>query len=271
MPEPDRSPMQPSLLALAVLVALVSAALMPTLRPVVLVALGLGALLARPGSMLLWAAAAGLPVALILAWGSLVGSDIRDDVLGCGDIASPSAILRIAAALIVSGLVVLLARRLGVTLGSLGLQRPRRTEAALGLLAVLVIPMASLLIGPLVAEPFFGPIRLELSVPQAIVPALGLAVANGTMEELAYRGALMTWMSRVTGPGLAVVGQAIVFGLAHTGADYVASPLPVVLAVTAGGLLAAVVVRRTGSLWLAIAVHAAVDIPVYYAAACRLG
>jgi membrane protease YdiL (CAAX protease family) len=270
MPEPDRSPMQPSLLALAVLVALVSAALMPTLRPVVLVALGLGALLARPGSMLLWAAAAGLPVALILAWGSLVGSDIRDDVLGCGDIASPSAILRIAAALIVSGLVVLLARRLGVTLGSLGLQRPRRTEAALGLLAVLVIPMASLLIGPLVAEPFFGPIRLELSVPQAIVPALGLAVANGTMEELAYRGALMSWLTRPGGPLLALVGQAVVFGAAHTGSDFVGPALPVLVTVATGGLIAGLIVRRTGSLLLPIIVHICFDVPLYYAAVCRL-
>ena len=32
---------------------------------------------------------------------------------------------------------------------------------------------------------------IDLSQPGALVPALVLAVANGTMEELAYRGALM--------------------------------------------------------------------------------
>ena len=270
MPNPDRRPSPAFLLALAVLVALVSAALMPGLRPGVLLALGLGALLARPGSMLLWAAAAGLPVALILMWGSAVGSEIRDDLVECGNVASPSAFLRIAEALIVGGLAVLLARRLGVTLASLGLQRPRRTEAALGLLAILVIPVASLLIGPILAEPFFGPIRLELAEPLAIVPALGLAVANGTMEELAYRGALMSWLTRPGGPTVALAGQAIVFGAAHTGSDFVGPALPVLVTVAAGGLIAGLIVRRTGSLLLPIIVHICFDVPLYFAAVCRV-
>jgi membrane protease YdiL (CAAX protease family) len=42
------------------------------------------------------------------------------------------------------------------------------------------------------------------------------------------------------------------------------------LAVGAGGLLAGIVVRRTGSLWLPIVVHIGLDVPLYYAAACRL-
>ena len=67
-----------------------------------------------------------------------------------------------------------------------------------------------------------------------------------------------------------LVGQAVVFGVAHTGSDFVASPLPVVLAIVAGGLIAGLIVRRTGSLWLAIVVHIAFDVPLYYAAACRL-
>ncbi len=90
------------------------------------------------------------------------------------------------------------------------------------------------------------------------------------MEELAYRGALMGWMSRAAGPTVALIGQAIVFGLAHTGTDFVASPLPVVLVIIAGGLIAGLIVRRTGSLWLPILVHIALDVPLYYAAACRL-
>lgn len=269
-PDPDRRSVPPSVLAMAVIVALATAALVPALRPVVLVVFGLGVLLSRPGSMLLWVAAAGLPVALLLTWASLVGSEVRSDLLECGNVASPSALLRIAAALLVGALVVLLARRLGVSLGSLGLQRPTRVEASLGLLAILVIPIASLIIGPILAEPFFGPVHLQLAEPLAIVPALGLAVANGTMEELAYRGALMSWLTRPAGPMLALVGQAIVFGAAHTGADFVGPALPVLVAVATGGLIAGLIVRRTGSLLLPIVVHICFDVPLYYAAVCRL-
>jgi membrane protease YdiL (CAAX protease family) len=42
-----------------------------------------------------------------------------------------------------------------------------------------------------------------------------------------------------------------------------------VLTVMAGGLVAGLIVRRTGSLWLPIVVHIALDVPLYYAAACR--
>lgn len=271
MSEPGRGMSPPSVLAAGVIVALVTAALVPALRPVVLIVLGLTTLLARPGSMLLWAAAAGLPVALILTWGDVVGSEMRNDLLDCGNIASHPALLRIAAALVVGALVVLLARRLGVSLGSLGLQRPTRTEATLGLLAVLLVPAASLLVGPFLAEPFFGPIHLHLSEPLAIVPALGLAVANGTMEELAYRGALMSWLTRPAGPTMALVGQAVVFGAAHTGSDFVGPALPVLVVVALGGLVAGIIVRRTGSLLLPIIVHICLDVPLYYAAVCRLG
>jgi membrane protease YdiL (CAAX protease family) len=97
-----------------------------------------------------------------------------------------------------------------------------------------------------------------------------LAVANGTMEELAYRGALMAWLSRAAGPRVGLVGQAVVFGAAHTGPDFTGPVLPVVLAIIAGGLIAGLIVRRTGSLWLPIVVHICFDIPLYYAAACRL-
>ena len=140
----------------------------------------------------------------------------------------------------------------------------------MGVAAVVLIPVPSLYLGTILAEPFFGQIRLDLSQPTALVPALVLAVANGTMEELAYRGALMAWLSRAAGPAAGLVGQAVVFGAAHTGPDFVGPVLPVVLAIIAGGLIAGLIVRRTGSLWLPIVVHICFDVPLYYAAACRL-
>ena len=95
------------------------------------------------------------------------------------------------------------------------------------------------------------------------------AVANGVMEELIYRGALMGWSARVVGIGPALVGQAVVFGLAHSGADVIGLQLPLMLALGLGGLLAGLVTVRTRSLLIPIAVHIGLDIPIYFAFACR--
>lgn len=257
-------------LVVGLVVLLILAALVPPLRLVVLVALILATLGSAAGSALRWASAAGLPAALILAWGGLVGNQARPDLDDCANLLSPPAVVRVVEAVIVIGTVVLLARWLGVTVSSLGLRRPSRPELVLGALAIVIVPLGSLLVGATIAEPFFGPIRLHLSDPVALVPALALAVANGTMEELAYRGALLAWLGRAATPLAALFGQALVFGAAHTGSDYVGEAWPVLLAVAAGGLLAGLVVRRTGSLWLPIVVHIGFDVPLYYAAVCRL-
>ena len=257
-------------MGIAVLAALLVAALVPILRVPLLVVLVAGVWLLPGRPRVRWALAAATPVALILVWGDLVGSRLLTDRFTCADPLSTVAWLRVAEAAAVLGIVLLLARRLGTKLRVLGLARPTRGEALVALVAIAVVPIPSLYLGAILAEPFFGPIHLDLSQPLAVVPALALAIANGTMEEVAYRGALMAWMSRVTAPAVALIGQAVVFGAAHTGSDFVASPLPVVLAVVAGGLLAGVVVRRTGSLWMPIVVHIALDVPLYYAAACRL-
>jgi membrane protease YdiL (CAAX protease family) len=254
----------------AVMAALAFAALIPIVRLPLLVMLVIGVWLLPVRQKARWALAAATPVALILVWGDVVGPRLLDDRPTCADPLSAVAWLRVAEAVVVLGSVVLLARRLGTTLRALGLVRPTRADAVIALLAIVVAPVPSLYLGAILAEPFFGPIQLDLSQPLAVVPALLLAVANGTMEEVAYRGALMSWMSRVTVPAVALFGQAIVFGAAHTGSDFVASPLPVVLAIVVGGSIAGIIVRRTGSLWLVIAVHIALDVPLYYAAACRL-
>jgi membrane protease YdiL (CAAX protease family) len=259
-----------SLIGMLVTLGLVVAALVPPARPVVLVALGLAVVRAPIGTPMSWAASAGLPVAVILVWGAIVGAQARDDLRDCADLLSPPAVTRIAEALLVIGIISLLSRRMGVGLPSLGLARPTRPELLLGVVALTAIPLASLLLGSALAEPFFGPIRLHLADPAALVPAFGLAIANGVMEELAYRGALMCWLSRAANPLLGLLAQAAVFGAAHTGSDYVGDAWPVILVVAAGGLLAGLVTRRTGSLWLPIAVHIGLDVPLYYAAVCRL-
>jgi membrane protease YdiL (CAAX protease family) len=89
------------------------------------------------------------------------------------------------------------------------------------------------------------------------------------MEEVIYRGVLQSWVARLSGIGPAVLAQAVIFGLAHGASpDFVGSALPVVALMIAGGIVAGVVVHRTGSLALPIALHVAVDIPLYYGNAC---
>jgi membrane protease YdiL (CAAX protease family) len=70
------------------------------------------------------------------------------------------------------------------------------------------------------------------------------------------------------GVGPALVGQAVVFGLAHSGADVVGNGLVLSLALGLGGLIAGIIAVRTRSLLLPIAIHVGLDIPIYYAFAC---
>jgi membrane protease YdiL (CAAX protease family) len=88
------------------------------------------------------------------------------------------------------------------------------------------------------------------------------------MEELIYRGALLGWTARVVGVWPAVVGQAVVFGLAHGGADVTGPVVPLMLLMGVGGLLAGAIAVRTRSLLIPMAIHIGLDIPIYYALAC---
>ena len=70
------------------------------------------------------------------------------------------------------------------------------------------------------------------------------------------------------GVGPAVIGQAVVFGLAHSGSDVVGFQVPLMLAMGVGGLLAGLITLRTRSLLIPIAIHIGLDIPIYFAFAC---
>jgi membrane protease YdiL (CAAX protease family) len=94
------------------------------------------------------------------------------------------------------------------------------------------------------------------------------ALSNAMQEEVAYRGAWLGWGEMAFGPSLALLTQAIAFGLAHGGSDFTGPQAPVVLAMTAGGLLAGLIARRTGSLAIPVAIHAAADVPMLLYAVC---
>ncbi len=234
----------------------------------VLLVLGVGtAVAASRTAPVRWAWAATLPVALALAWGGLTSPSIATDRSSCTDPASALASMRIVEALVVLAAVTILAVVLRANAASIGLRMPARRYVRWAILGFLVTGPVALIAGPYLAQPFFGDVGYEL-VPAAIVPALIFAVSNGVSEEVAYRGVLLHWSARVMGTGPALIGQALVFGLAHSGTDVSGSPIPLMLALGIGGLLAAVIALRTRSLLIPIAVHIGFDLPIYYAFAC---
>ena len=221
--------------------------------------------------------AAVLPAAAILVWRSLPQPLADPTGLDCANLLAPPALWRFleaAVGLVAVGTIVL--DRKG-SMGELGFRRGSRRVRIAAAVALLIATPLALYIGTLVGEgrfgiPFFESYALDFSQPLALVPALVFAASNALAEELAYRGAMRTWLT----PSLGVVGanlaQAIVFGLAHTGADFVGleAAIPTMLAMVAVGFIGGIVVRRTGSLTLVLALHAAADIPIYYYWACRV-
>jgi membrane protease YdiL (CAAX protease family) len=159
----------------------------------------------------------------------------------------------------------------------LGFQLGSRRVQLLALLALVVITPLALYAGTKVGDPgmgslFFGTYAIDLSRPLALLPALVFAGSNALAEELAYRGAMRTWLVPSLGVSGANVAQAVVFGLAHTGEGFVGpqGAIPVMLAMIVAGFAGGVIARRTNSLTLLIAIHLAADIPIYFYWACRI-
>ncbi len=245
------------------------AAAFPVLRLPVLAALVAGTAVAiHRDAIVRWTWAAGIPVAISLAWGFWPAPVAAADGSDCANLVSPVAVWRLAEAAVVLGCLAILAAVLRAGRSSLALQMPARPIVRWSILGFLVAGPVALVLGPILARPFFGDVGYDLTVVGAIAPALVFAVANGSMEELAYRGALLGWSAKVIGTWPAVVGQAVVFGLAHSGADVVGNGVPLMLALGVGGLIAGVITVRTRSLLLPMAIHIGLDIPIYYAFAC---
>jgi membrane protease YdiL (CAAX protease family) len=257
--------------ALPVVLVVVGALVRET-RLLILVALLAGvAITVRRDTPAKWGWSAVLPIAVALCWGLLPPPVADPAGADCAIPLSPPAVWRVGESAVVLGSIAVLARTLPASLRSLGLRRPSRPVVRLSAAGFVVFGPLALLLGAALARPFFGTFSLDLGQPAAVVPALLFAVSNGVMEEIAYRGVFLTWMARVSGLWPAVVLQAVLFGLAHGGPDFVGSPLPVMAAMTAGALIAAVIAITTRSLLLPIAIHVALDLPIYYYFACRAG
>jgi membrane protease YdiL (CAAX protease family) len=214
---------------------------------------------------------ATVPAAAILAWATFGPAEVTPGATACSDPFSPAALRRVAELLVAAAAVALLLRERPVS-AALGARAPAgRGAVTAAVLAPLALVPLSLWAGPVLAEPFFGPIGLTTSDPAALVPAAAFALANALAEEVAYRGAMIGWAAPVLGTTAAIAGQGVVFGFAHLGADVTGWGPLLWLGMTAAGIGAGIVAVRTRSLLLPVAAHAAFDVPMYYALACRTG
>jgi membrane protease YdiL (CAAX protease family) len=220
-------------------------------------------------SELRWAWAAPIPIAVWLTWRTMAAPLAHPGGLECADAASPPAVWRLAQALLALGTLAVLMGVLNAKPASIWWRRPSVPVARLSVLGFFVAAPLGLLLGAAIARPYFGTFDLNVSDPMALVPGLIFSLSNAIAEEVIYRGAFMAFAGRVIGLRSALVIQAVVFGLAHAGAHFMGSPLPVVLAVGFGGYVAGLLVIKTRSLMMPIAVHTAIDLPVYAYFACR--
>jgi membrane protease YdiL (CAAX protease family) len=248
---------------------LLVAAVVPALRPVAALAVlpAWAALRAadRPAAIA-WAAV--LPLVVVLAWPWVVGADVPVGDPACRDPLSGIALRRLLVAAAGAGLVAGLAVSHRSTAAELGLCRPSRAEAVLAAAGALLVAVAGLVVGPWVAQPFFGNLAFPVP-PGALVPAVVFGLANGMLEELLYRGALQAWLGRIVPMAVAIAFQGVVFGLVHVGPEVVdLVPLHAAL-LAAVGVAAGIVRRRTGSLWIVAGIHVGADVALYVGLACR--
>jgi len=98
-----------------------------------------------------------------------------------------------------------------------------------------------------------------------LTPALlVVAATNAFLEELTFRGLLMSRLNIAFGPYLSTLVQAVIFASWHVGISYTSSVLVfVVLFVFPLGLFAGYLTRSSGSILPSSVFHAGMDIPIY--------
>ena len=220
-------------------------------------------------SVLRWVWAAPIPIAVWLTWRTLSAPLAHPGGLDCADAISPPAVWRLAQALLALGTLAVLMGVLAVKPAAIWWRRPTVPVAKLSVLGFFVAAPLGLLLGAAIARPYFGTFDLNVRDPMALVPGLIFSLSNAIGEEVIYRGAFMAFAGKVIGLRSALIIQAVVFGLAHAGAHFMGSPLLVIVAVGFGGYVCGLLTLKTRSLMLPIAVHAAIDLPVYAYFACR--
>lgn len=113
----------------------------------------------------------------------------------------------------------------------------------------------------------FIPVNGTIGFPRylGLTPVLlAVAATNAFLEELMFRGLLMSKLNIAFGPYLSTLVQVVIFASWHVGVSYTSSVLVfVVLFVFPFGLVAGYLTRSSGSILPSSIFHAGVDIPIY--------
>jgi membrane protease YdiL (CAAX protease family) len=255
--------------ALLVAVAAGERALRVPVLVVIVAGLALACVRGGPRARAAWGAP--LPVAVLLVLALVPEPTVLGSGVDCGALAPLRVVRRVLEVGAVLGVTTVTWRLAGLPGGALRLGRPSTAVGAASAAFFVAAAVLAVSLGPALAGPFFGPVGLRYPGLVALLPLLVGALANAVQEEVAYRGAWLGWGEVALGPALALAFQAAAFGLAHGGSDFTGPQAPVVLAMAVGGLLAGLIARRTGSLAIPIAVHAAADVALILYAVCGSG
>jgi len=138
----------------------------------------------------------------------------------------------------------------------LRLPRPR-VLLVTGVGAVVFLAIAFLLPAQLLGRE--GVPLLALAPPNAFAYLVANA-ANATAQEVQFRGVLLAELERGHPATVAVVFQAVIFGVAHIAVQYAGPSASFIPIVTALGLVWGWLTRWTDSLWPAIVIHIVADL-----------
>ncbi len=215
-----------------------------------------------------WAWAAMVPAAIIATVRAFGPAAAAWDAPACSGILSQPVPWAVAEAALVVAATVGLAGALGSKAGDIGARRPPKYAvrwAAIGAVVILVGGLAGVI---LLARPLLGLPDVQLGGLGFVLPSVVFALAIAVSEEVAWRGAMQGWLAKTLGPWIAVLLQSAVYGIAW--GILLGLPLAGVLAGATGMVLGATVVR-TRSLVVALAWHAAFNVPFFVFLACRAG
>jgi membrane protease YdiL (CAAX protease family) len=105
-----------------------------------------------------------------------------------------------------------------------------------------------------VVELFANYTVVRFNPPISLMPAIGMAISSGVIEEILIRGIIFRILEEWLGSWIALLLSALIFGFMHIGNEGASLLIAVSIAVEAGILLGAAYMYSR-NLWLPIAIH----------------
>ena len=178
--------------ALLPILILALAAFLREVRLAVLVILVLGLLITlHRGTHVRWVYAGAVPIAVFMTWRLITAPLAHPGGLDCADAASPPAMWRLAQATLALGVLAVIMGALRVPPSAIWFRRPTIAIARLSVLGFFVAGPLGLVLGAIIARPYFGMFELNLTQPAALIPGMIFSLSNAIGEEVLYRGAFM--------------------------------------------------------------------------------